>query len=213
MSRHCRPLEAGQVHTKIVNAGDCTLESRAPAADGVNRLAHRIFLCFGAFEKVALVIDISGWNPLKRTCSLPYSLPFPFSGPGHTEAAAIMLLLTHPSSPSAPPHSLQRFCPVNSWLRALVPKQLILVRPVVCLGRMWCQAAEDSACTAITAESPASSKPCYKQPDWVLYLLNMFPRQGTKDQMRLVTLEGRLAACDPRGLCLSSSSSPHPLLS
>lgn len=66
---------------------------------------------------------------------------------------------------------------------------------------MWFQ-TEHTARTAVTAESLESSKHCSKQPDSLLYLLNVFPRQGTKDRTQLVTLEGKVTVCDPRGLCL-----------
>ena len=70
------------------------------------------------------------------------------------------------------------------------------------------------ACPAITAEVLLPSKHLYKQPDPVLYLLNMFPKQGTRDQIQLVTLERKLAVCVQRQLCLLfSSHAPSPHLS
>lgn len=77
---------------------------------------------------------------------------------------------------------------------------------------------KNMACDAVSARGLTPLKHFYKQPDPVLYLLNMFPEQGTKDQMQLVTPEGKLVICIPRRLCLlpfssfpSSPFSPHPL--
>lgn len=98
-------------------------------------------------------------------------------------------------------------CPFDNRLRASVPQQLILVWPVVCFGGCG---FKNMAYTTITAEGLLPSKHFYKQPDPVLYLLNMFPRQGTRDQIQLVTLERKLAVCVQRQLCLLLFSSPAP---
>ena len=88
---------------------------------------------------------------------------------------------------------------------------LVLVRPVVCFWWMWFRVVENMACPAIRAKALAPSKLSCQQPAPVLDLLNMFPGQGTKDQMRLVTLEGKPAVCIPRGLGLSSFPPSQPL--
>lgn len=91
---------------------------------------------------------------------------------------------------------------------------LVLVGPVVRFWWMWFQAVENTACPAIRAKALAPSELSCQQPAPVLDLLNMFPRPGTKDQMWLVTLEGKPAVCIPRGLGLSSfppSQALHPL--
>lgn len=98
-------------------------------------------------------------------------------------------------------------CPIDNRLRASVPQQLILVWPVACFGGCG---SRNMACTAIIAEGLLPSKHFYKQPEPVLYLLNMFPRQGTRDQIQLVTLERKLAVCVQRQLCLLLFSSHTP---